>query len=173
MGAVNYFTSDYITLGVKPYDATHFENNVDFMEEAREQIAKYGGNIDDYIREHITHCYGDDMDNVSFILKKYNFYYFRVTIEWGYYEGFTLRIHNDCDVYFDDWKDKRDAQKELTKLKKCLLECAGIGLVQCSPGWCTSYNDYKGTCKAIEAAIKDMREEVRNTPTWRQYEKEA
>lgn len=46
-------------------------------------------------------------------------------------------------------------------------------MVQCSPGWCTGYNDYKGTCKAIGTAIKAMRDEVKNTPTWTQYERES
>lgn len=45
------------------------------------------------------------------------------------------------------------------------------GLVQCSPGWCTGYNDYKGTIVAIKAAIKEMREEVKTIPTWAQYER--
>lgn len=48
---------------------------------------------------------------------------------------------------------------------------SGAGMVQCSPGWCTGYNDYKGTCRAINAAIKVMRDEVNNTPTWAQYER--
>lgn len=33
MGAVNYFTSDYITLGLRPYDSWELENDSDFMEE--------------------------------------------------------------------------------------------------------------------------------------------
>ena len=35
MGAVNYFTSDYITMGLRPYDLWELENNSDFMEEMR------------------------------------------------------------------------------------------------------------------------------------------
>lgn len=173
MGAINYFTSDYITLGIRPYNIWDFENDSDFMEEARENIKISGETEESYILRTIEDYYKTDEENVSFVLENYNFYYFHVAIKPGYYEGFTLDIENNFPVAFDCWQDKRDAQKELTKLKKCLLECAGVGLVQCFPGWCTSYNDYKSTCKAIEAAIKEMREEVRNTPTWRQYEKEA
>ena len=92
-----------------------------------------------------------------------------MTIKPGYYEGFTLDIENNFSVAFDGWKDKRAAQREITILKKCLIECAGAGMVQCSPGWCTGYNDYEGTCEAIGAAIKDMREDVKNTPTLAQY----
>ena len=33
----------------------------------------------------------------------------------------------------------------------------------CYPGWCTGYEDYKGTCKAIVAAIKGIRDEVKIT----------
>ena len=35
MGAVNYFTSDYITMGLRPYDPWELENDSDFMEEMR------------------------------------------------------------------------------------------------------------------------------------------
>lgn len=43
MGAINYFTSDYITLGVRPYDRFDMENDIDFMEEVQRQIDEYGG----------------------------------------------------------------------------------------------------------------------------------
>ena len=173
MGAVNYFTSDYITMGIKPYDTCDFENDPDFMEMVREYMKEYGGTLENWIDDYIQTCYDADNDNVTAILEKYSFYYFHVAIKPGYYEGFTLDIENNFSVAFDGWEDKRAAQREITSLKKCLLECAGVGLVECWPGWCTKYNDYKGTCKAIGAAIKAMREEVKNTPTWRQYERES
>ena len=173
MGAVNYFTSDYITMAVKPYDTWDFENDPDFMEMVQEYMKEYGGTLESWIDDYIKTSYDEDNANVTAILEKYSFYYFHVTIKPGYYEGFTLDIENNFSVAFDGWEDKRAAQREITSLKKCLLECAGVGMVQCSPGWCTGYNDYKGTCKAIGAAIKAMRDEVKNTPTWTQYERES
>lgn len=173
MGAVNYFTSDYITMAVKPYDTWDFENNPDFMEMVQEYMKEYGGTLESWIDDYIKTSYDEDNANITAILEKYSFYYFHVTIKPGYYEGFTLDIENNFSVAFDGWEDKRAAQREITSLKKCLLECAGVGMVQCSPGWCTGYNDYKGTCKAIGATIKAMRDEVKNTPTWTQYERES
>lgn len=173
MGAINYFTSDYITLGIKPYDAFDLEKDADFMEELREQIKEYGGTMEAAIDEYISDSYECDRENVESILSRYSFCYYHITIKPGYYEGFTLDIESNFPVAFDGWKDRRECQKEITQLKKCLLECAGVGLVSCSPGWCTGYSDYKGTCKAIGAAIKDMREETRHTPTWAQYERET
>lgn len=38
MGAVNYFTSDYITMGLRPYDLWELENDLDFMEEMRDEL---------------------------------------------------------------------------------------------------------------------------------------
>lgn len=32
-------------------------------------------------------------------------------------------------------------------------------------------SDYNGTIAAIKEAVKGMREEVKQTPTWRQYER--
>lgn len=169
MGAVNYFTSDYITMGIEPYSAYDFENDLDFMNALRDEVNEYGGTLDEAFESYIQTSYEADEMNIEFILEKYSFDYFHVTIKPGYYEGFTLDIENNYPVAFDGWEDKRAAQREITSLKKCLIECAGAGMVQCSPGWCTGYNDYGGTIKAIGAAIKVMRDEVNNTPTWTQY----
>ena len=173
MGTINYRTSSYLTLGIEPYSVFDLKHDADFMDEVQAEIKEYGGTVEECIRAYIDGCYEADMENVEFILSRYSFYYFHVAIRAGYYEGFSLDIENNFPVAFDDWEDKRAAQKEITSLKQCLLECAGVGLVACHPGWCTGYEDYEGTCKAIAAAIKDMRDEVKNTPTWRQYERET
>ena len=148
MGAINYFTSDYITMGLRPYARSDFENELDFMEEAREQIREYGGTLENVIDDYISECYEADFANIETELNKHNF-----------------------PVAFDGWEDRKEANKEITEIKGFLIACAGLGLVQCSPGWCTGYNDYKGTIAAIKAAIKEMREEVKTIPTWAQYER--
>lgn len=173
MGAVNYFTSDYITLGVRPYDLYDLENDADFMAEIRAEVEEYGGTVEDAINNYISNSYETDLENVNDILSRFSFCYYHLTIKPGYYEGFTLDIENNFPCAYNGYEDRREAQKEITQLKKCLLELAGVGLVKCSPGWCTGYEDYKGTCKAIEAAVKAMRDEVRIIPTWRQYERET
>lgn len=169
MGTINYTTSSYITLAIKPVYPWNLENDLEFMEEIREHAEMYGGTVEEALNNYISDWYRDEAANVESILFRYSFEHYQVTIEPGYYEGFSLLIENTTDIY-EDWKDKREAQKEITQLKKCLLELAGLGLVACRPGWCTSYNDYEGTCKAIESAIKRMREEARITPTWWQWE---
>ena len=90
-------------------------------------------------------------------------------MEYGYYEGFTLNIENNFPVAFDSWEEKREVQKEITEIKKFLADCAGSGLVAVFPGWVTAYEDYRGTLREIESAIAEMRQEVRNTPTWKRY----
>lgn len=171
MGAINYFTSDYVTMGLRPYDRSDFEKDLDFMEEAREQMQEYGGTLESVIDDYISRCYEDDLANIETELNKHNFQYYHITIKPGYYEGFTLDIENNFPVAFDGWEDRKEANKEITEIKGFLIACAGLGLVQCSPGWCTWYNDYKGTIVAIKAAIKEMREEVKTIPTWAQYER--
>ena len=173
MGTINYRTSDYITLGIKPYSFIEFEKDEDFMREMQAQADEFGGTVEEELYEYIAQCYEDDVMNIESILDKYSFYYFHVTIEPGYYEGFTIDIENNFAVAYDTWEDKREAQKEITQLKKMLIECAGLGLVSCYPGWCSGYDDYKGTIEAINKAVKAMREEVKQTPTWRQYERSA
>ena len=48
MGAINYYTSDYITLGVKPYEVDDYKNDPDFMEFIKEE---YEVNTEKEMRE--------------------------------------------------------------------------------------------------------------------------
>ena len=152
MGAVNYSHSDYITLGVKPYDPESFTDE--------------NGNID---YEEMYSCYKDDRENADFIIQKYGFYYFHVATKPGYYEGFSVDIEFNFPAFFGNCQERAEAQKEVTTLKKCLVELAGNGLVSCRPGWVTGYDDYSGTLQQIKAATKAMRADVAETPTYRQY----
>lgn len=169
MGAVNYFASDYITMGLRPYDRFDLENDRDFMEEVEAEISEYGGTVENAIDSYIEFCYESDYENIRYELEKHNFYYFHIAIKPGYYEGFTLDIENNFPVALDSWEDRREAMKEITEIKQFLIDCAGFGLVACFPGWCTGYSDYNGTLKAIREAVKDMRNELKTVPTWTQY----
>lgn len=169
MGAVNYFTSDYITLGLRPYDRYDLENDHDFMEELQAEVDEYGGTLGSALDSYINDSYECDYENIKTELEKHCFHYYHITIKPGYYEGFTLDIENNFPVALDSWEDRRDANKEITEIKQFLIDCAGLGLVKCSPGWCTGYSDYNGTIQAIKAAIKEMRSELKTVPTWAQY----
>ena len=171
MGAINYKTSDYITLGIKPYDFDECKAlELEFYKEEYPELLNADGDIDDNIvYEYIAECYNDDYENIKNELDKYDFVYYHVNIEPGYYDGFTIDIENNFGVAYDDWTDRAEAQKEITQIKQLLTDCAGMGMVECAPGWCTGYSDYKETLKAIESAIKYMRAEVKTIPTWRQY----
>lgn len=173
MGTINYCTSDYITLGLRPYDRQDFLDDPDFLEALQEEVNEYGGTLEDSLESYINGCIDDDFANIEAELKKHNFYYFHVSIEPGYYEGFYLRIENNFSIALDGWEDRRYANREITQIKDFLIACAGLGLVECWPGWCTRYNDYSGTLVAIKHAIQAMRDEVKATPTWAQYSREA
>jgi hypothetical protein len=142
MGAVNYKTSDYITIGYNLNDIDRVEPFYsDFIE-------------DDYIQ-------------VKWLLEKQRFYYFNVKIEPGYYEGFTIDIENNFAYCFNDYLEKLDALKEATRLKKFLIEIVNdFNMVACYPGWCMGYSDYKTTLKEINNAIRELKSEIKTTPTW-------
>lgn len=169
MGAVNYHTSDYITLGIKPYDIDDFRNSPDFMDLLKNE---YHIDIENEeailaeIYEEINNCYECDKMNFDSISDKYDFHYFNIELIPGYYEGLSINIKTNFDFY--DYRDKRDAQKEITQLKRFLIEIAGCGFVEVWPGWITSYKDYKTTLNAINAAVKEMREAVKKESTWNQ-----
>ena len=153
MGTVNYSSSDYITLGVEPPDPEIF------------------GAVTESELEGETQLFWDVCkENANSVLDNYNFYYFHVELKPGYYEGFTVDIAFNFPCFFNDWEERREAQKEVTALKKCLLELSENGLVACSPGWCTGYCDAAGTRKEIAAAVKLMRQDVADTPTRRKWE---
>lgn len=149
MGAINYFTSDYITIGY----------NLNFVD--------YD---DEFYHEIITDYY----DQVKSRLEQEHFYYFHVVIKPGYYEGFTIDIEFNYKYCFDYYTDKTLAQKEITRIKKFLLEC--INDFECCavfPGWCTTYNEYTESINLLNKAIQEMRQDVKNTPTYKNYYKGA
>lgn len=168
MGAINYGTSDYITMGIEPISEYDLEQDQDFMRELQAEVDEYGGTLDDAMRDYINDCEEQSWRDTEYIFEKYNFHFFTVKMEPGYYEGFYLDI-KFSEYIFDSYADKRAAQKEVTKIGNFLRECAGIGLVQCFPGWCTAYKGYDETMVAIGKAVKSMREEVAKAPTWATY----
>ena len=147
MGAINYKTSDFITVG---YNCNYIDYDDDF--------------------------YNDDIqyffDTIAANLRQEFFYYFHVTIEPGYYEGFSIDIKFNFPICVDGYEDKALAQKEITRIKAFLQDC--INNYNCCavyPGWCTGYADYKNSLQELDAAIMEMRDAVKNSPTWRQYNK--
>ena len=172
MGTVNYKTSDYITLGIEPLSAYDLEHDPGFMEEITAEVEEYGGNIEDAIYDYIRNTAEEDQFNIEYELNKHRFYYYHIKIEPGYYEGFSLDIESNFPIAFNDWTEKREAQKEITEIKQFLLTCVDLGLCQVFPGWCTSYKDRPTTIQAVYKAVKKMREEALQTPTCSQYERQ-
>ena len=142
MGAINYKTSDYITLGYNT-------NNIDYDDQF----------YDDLIN--------DEYDEIKHLLKKQDFYYFNVKLEPGYYEGFTIDIEHNFNYCYDNYNEKTQAIKEITRLKQFLLYIVNnfnINVVY--PGWCTGYGDYKKTISELNNSIIEMKNSVKNTPTY-------
>jgi hypothetical protein len=146
MGAINYGSNEIINLGI--------------------DVSKE----DDFgiLGEEVCYIY-DDIKN---ILDDYYFYYYHVVIKEGYYSGFYLDIESNIYIY-DDYIEKKEAQKELTKLKKFLHSCVDNGLVVYTPGWCTGYYNLKESKDLINKAIAKERENIKDRPTWGQYVKEG
>lgn len=165
MGAVNYGTSDIITLGIKPYDFEETKNDIlknlsDFDLDSPEDVT------DEFVDDQISIQYEDDQMNATSIINKYNSNFFNVTVEPGYYEGLYIDIEDETDEFdyeFDDEDEKKQAIKDADNLEKMLKELAGCGFVACSPGWVTGYKDYNETITAIDEAIKELKTRLENT----------
>lgn len=149
MGMINYRRSHFITLGLELFDSRDFEDE--------------SGEVD---HEAMCLSYEDARESIEAILSKYDFYYFHVTVKPGYYEGFTIDIENNFGLCYDCYADKLDALKEVTQLKKLLLECADSGLCEVHPGWVTAYLSYEDTVKDIREAIKELKMKIKSTPTY-------
>lgn len=154
MGAINYKTSDFITLGYLDVSQQDFDDDY---------------TIDDYYMNE-----EDEYLQVKYLLQKQNFYYFHITLEPGYYSGFSLNIEHNFNYCYDNYNEKIEALKEVTQIKNFLLYIVNnFGVRAVYPGWCTSYDDYKTTISELNAAIADMKSTIRATPTWRKVWKEA
>ena len=171
MGTINFKTSDYITLGIKPYDAADLLKDPDFMEFLKESGNEE--NADQAAEETAATYYEADAANYESIAGNYNFYYFHIALKSGYYESIYIDIESNYPVFFDDYEEKREALKEVTKVKEFLTECAGVGFIACFPAWCTCYADRAETLKEIRKAAAEMRESIKATPTYRQWKKGA
>lgn len=140
MGTINYKTSKYITLGIEPFECGEYYED-----------------------------YQDDWNNIQHLLNNYSFDFFTVNLVPGYYEGFSLDIDPEFYEYFDDWREKQEALKEATQLKKLLLACVDCGLCEVWPGWCTSYKKRNESIEAIKEAIQEIKSDIKALPTWRNY----
>lgn len=146
MGTINYGSNEYFNIGANPENYWADDEFLDFEMEF-------------------------DYNRIKSALEKYNFRYFTVTIEPGYYEGFYINI--DFDYLWVDYYEKPEILKELTQLKIFLLGCAYNGLVEYYPGWCMGYSDPIDTKKAIVQRIKELKETFKKYPTYRTYRKGA
>lgn len=142
MGTINYGYNKYFNIGM---NLSHNYDEYDYQCEYEYQFEETQHTID-----------------------KYNFNFFKIGIENGYYEGFYIWIDFDF-LYFDDWNEKRQMLKEITQLKHLLNELCYNGLVKYSPGWCTTYHTEEETKTAIKKAIRKTKEEIKHFPTYKKY----
>lgn len=169
MGTINYNSGKFLTLGVKPYDEDDFLNDPETCEELDlDQLESEFEKLE-IVSEYISELYKEDYAIFETIIEKYNFEHFEIGLEFGYYEGFCLPINGVDYLYFDDSHEKKEALKEATLLKKMLLECIDYGFIRVSPGWCTSYFSREESIKAINNAIKEIKNGIQGIPTSKQY----
>ena len=151
MGTINYGSNKYINMGMNLKQFDNINNYEDRQYEYETEL--------EYIIEETQNT-----------INKYTFEYFTVKIEPGYYEGFYLDIDFDY-LYLDDYQEKLTVLKEITQLKQFLLECCYMGLVKYSPGWCMGYHSEQETKQGIKQAIKEIKQTIKNYPTYNTYRK--
>ena len=163
MGTINYMTSKYITLAVKPYDFEDIRQGIidDILSGSYEHLT-IEELTDDFVNETISSYYGDDRDNATAIIDRYNMNYFDIHIEHGYYEGLSIKIDDNLPDKYDIMYEYTNVFAEVSKLRECLKDLAGVGFCACSPSWCTTYYNYTETLGMIDEAIKSLKDDVKN-----------
>mgnify|MGYP003491126844 CR=1 FL=1 len=95
-------------------------------------------------------------------LDKLNLYYFSLSIEYGYYEGFYLKLNEENTKYiYTNTKEKQEVLKELTAIKNILIELVKDNfLIGCYPSWVTTRLKTAETIKQIKSIIKELKAET-------------
>lgn len=165
MGTVNYKTSAVITLGLRPYEPSDFELDPDFMEEARRQSEEYGDDLDEIIYQTIADYTEDDRQTAESIVTRYSFDFFTVTIEPGYYEGFSIDITDNLPGEYWDADERLQALDDAANLGDLLQELVEDAcLVEVWPGWCTTYQSPAHSLTAVKKAIRGLIYDINDTP---------
>lgn len=110
-----------------------------------------------------------ELEEVEEELKNHEFYYFNIAIEFGYYEGFYLKLKEDSTkLIYENTQEKKEVLKELTKIKNILIKFVNDGLLWgCYPSWLYNRLDTSQTIKEIKELIKQLKEEVKSSYTER------
>ena len=165
MGTVNYKTSDIITLGLRPYEPRDFELDPDFMEDARERCEENGCSLFDWIEGTINEYTEYDRQTAADIISRYSFEFFQVSIEPGYYEGFSVNISDDLPGEYWDAEDRKQALTDAANLGDMLKELVNDAcLVECWPGWCTTYQDPAHSLTDVRKAVRGLIYDINDTP---------
>lgn len=103
------------------------------------------------------------------ILDKYKLYYYRLIIKSGYYNGFYLELNEKNTKYvYNNTKEKNEVAKELTLIKKCLVEIVKNGYCWgCLPSWIYNRQTTTETIKQIKTIIKELKTEIKASYTAR------
>lgn len=174
MGSINYHTSEYITLAVKPLEIEEVLQDPYFFEWADSIVRSWTGSatLEALAVDRIYNDYQDIYNTAKNIIGDYDFERYELHTLPGYEEGYSIDVECCLPGHFDTYQHKKEAQKEVTQVKECLIrlvkEC---GFRECFPSWSTSYSDEKDTIKGINEAIKLMRKEIAITETERQLNK--
>ena len=143
MGTINYFTSEYVTLGVCPFESV---------------FAMINGECEKDTRDLTPEEFEDIQERVQAVIDQYDFNNTHINIKPGYYEGFSLEILPYEEDYYN-LEERNEVIAELKTVEECLLKCLETGLCVCTPGWCTGYYNKTDSIKAVKKAVAQMKED--------------
>lgn len=159
MGTINYKTSEFLTVGLMPFDFD--EEKAALIEMGEEDTPEP---TDSEVFDYIFDIEAEERAEVEYHFKDLSFSIFDVKIEPGYYEGFSIDVRLDY-LYFDDNEEKEAAIKEAGMIRDLWLYAVNnTNCFEVWPGWVTTYKEYDETLESIEKAYKAMLEAVEKIP---------
>ena len=180
MPALNFGTSDYVTLGYLVSWSEYANNDsyiselhevieddyADELEELREEgdEADVGRFIeektDEYISRDIEQDYEDAFTDVEYGIADLELRFINLEAKSGYYEGAWLKITMDYSLESED--DREDLYNDIGQLGEFLNKLIDSGWreVSCSYYGGVDRSDYDDTCEAVATAIREMMEEA-------------
>ena len=113
--------------------------------------------------------YNYELEETQAQLDKLNLYYFNLSINYGYYDGFYIVLgYENIPYIYNNSQEKAETLKELTAIKNILIELVKKGLLKgCYPNWVTTRLNTAETLRQIKRIIKALKEETKETYTSR------
>lgn len=184
MGAINLASGNIITLGYDDYRVISGEELREWAIEEFETNEYYQElyTLDEYIKLRAEDDYDEmiaDMTSDLYracksVIDELRLFtdLINVLITPGYYSGFSVTVDIDTWKCFNDYNEKEPVMndvKDIQEVLNKLVDSYNLNVVH--PWWCTTWENYEESKKAIKKAMAELRRKIKAIPCYSRYRK--